>query len=114
MPKQVDLYAADPLCGFGVNLAGMKTMAAGMKRTTDPAELARIRKDLPIHIFAGDRDPVNNGLSWLKPVAERYRAAGIRDVSERYYKDGRHEMFNETTRDAVIADVVAWMQRAVG
>ncbi len=112
-PAQVDLYVADLLCGFGVNLASTKAMAEALKRTTDPAQLARIRKDLPIHIFAGDRDPVNNGLAWLKPLAERYRAAGIRDVSEQYYKDGRHEMFNETNRDAVIADVVAWMRRVV-
>ena len=34
-------------------------MAAGARRLADPGELARISKDLPIYIMAGDADPVN-------------------------------------------------------
>jgi len=56
---------------------------------------------------------VNGNLVRLKPVAERYRAAGIRDVSEKYYKDGRHEMLNETNREEVLSDLLAWLQRVV-
>jgi alpha-beta hydrolase superfamily lysophospholipase len=85
-------------------------MVAGAARLVDPAELARIRKDLPIYIFAGDKDPVNHNLEWLKPLAERYRAAGIVNVSEKYYPDGRHEMLNETNRDEVMTDLVSWLR----
>ena len=60
-------------------------MAASAIRLVDPAALAQIRKDLPIYIFAGDKDPINHDLEWLKPLAERYRAAGIENVSEKYY-----------------------------
>jgi alpha-beta hydrolase superfamily lysophospholipase len=49
----------------------------------------------------------------LKPVAERYRAAGIANVTEKYYPDGRHEMLNETNRAEVIADLVSWLKKAV-
>ena len=111
--SEVDKYVADPLCGFGVNKTGIVTMARSLARTVDPKALAPIRKDLPIYIFAGDKDPVNQGLAALKPVAERYRAAGIRDVTEKYYKDGRHEMFNETNRDEVHADLLGWLKRVV-
>src|SRR5216684_1644668 len=91
-PAAVDAYEADPLCGFGINKKAMQTMAAGASLLVDPAALAQIRKDLPIYIFAGDKDPINHGLEWLKPVAVRYRAAGITNVSEKYYPEGRHEM----------------------
>ena len=110
-PAAVDAYEADPLCGFGINKAAMQTMAAGASRLVDPAALAQIRKDLPIYIFAGDKDPINHGLEWLKPVAERYRAAGITNVSEKYYPEGRHEMLNETNRDEVMRDLASWLQK---
>jgi alpha-beta hydrolase superfamily lysophospholipase len=111
-PAAVDAYEADPLCGFGINKTAMQTMAAGASRLVDPTALAQIRKDLPIYIFAGDKDPINHGLEWLKPVAERYRAAGITNVSEKYYPEGRHEMLNETNRDEVMRDLVSWLQKA--
>jgi alpha-beta hydrolase superfamily lysophospholipase len=109
----VDAYEADPLCGFGINRKAMETMAASAIRLVDPAALAQIRKDLPIYIFAGDKDPVNHDLEWVKPLAERYRAAGIANVSEKYYPDGRHEMLNETNRNEVMRDLAAWIQKAI-
>ena len=107
----VDAYVADRLCGFGINKRAMATMAAGASRLIDPSELSKIRSDLPIYIFAGDKDPINHDLEWLKPLAERYRAAGVADVSEKYYPNGRHEMLNETNRDEVMSDLLAWIQR---
>jgi len=110
---EVDKYIADPLCGFGVIASSMATMAAASARIVNPAELARIRKDLPIYIMAGDKDPINHDLEWLRPVAARYRAAGIKAVTEKYYRDGRHEMFNETNRAEVYRDLLAWMRDAL-
>ncbi len=109
-PAVVDAYVADPRCGFGVNARAVQSMAAAAPRLVDPAELRRIRPDLPICIFAGDRDPLNHDLQWLKPVAERYRAAGVRNVTEKYYAGGRHEMLNEINRAEVIADFQSWLQ----
>jgi alpha-beta hydrolase superfamily lysophospholipase len=112
-PAQVDAYEADPLCGFGIDKQAMGSMAAAAIRMIDPAALSQIRKDLPIYIFAGDKDPINHDLEWIKPLAERYRAAGITNVSEKYYPQGRHEMLNETNRDEVMRDLVNWLNRAI-
>ncbi|MGC2445503.1 serine aminopeptidase domain-containing protein, partial [Candidatus Binatus sp.] len=112
-PAAVDAYEADPLCGFGVNKKAMQTMAASMVRLIDPAAIGQIRKDLPIYIFAGDKDPINHNLESLKPVAERYRAAGIANVTEKYYAEGRHEMLNETNRDEVMRDLVSWLKETI-
>jgi alpha-beta hydrolase superfamily lysophospholipase len=113
-PAVVDAYIADPLCGFNANERSSAGMMAAAARVAGPAALARIRKDLPIYILAGDADPINHRLEWLKPLAERYRAAGIAEVTEKYYRDGRHEMLNETNRAEVLADLLAWMRRVVG
>jgi len=80
-------------------------MVAAATRLSDSAAIARIRKSLPIYIVAGDADPVNHNLEWLKPLAERYGAAGIVSVAEKYYSQGRHEMLNETNRDEVVSDI---------
>jgi alpha-beta hydrolase superfamily lysophospholipase len=46
-------------------------------------------------------------------VAERYRAAGIANVTEKYYAEGRHEMLNETNRDEVMRDLVGWLKETI-
>ncbi len=88
-------------------------MATGGARTVNPTEIARIRKTLPIYIFAGDKDPVNHHLEWLRPLGGRYRAAGIADVTEKFYPDGRHEMLNEINRAEVMLDTATWLRRAI-
>jgi alpha-beta hydrolase superfamily lysophospholipase len=110
----VDAYVADPLCGFQLKPASMMSLVMSAPRLADPKELVRIRKDLPIYLFAGDADPVNHKLEWLKPVAARYRAAAITNVSERYYPDARHEVMNETNREEVIGDLLAWLKLTIG
>jgi alpha-beta hydrolase superfamily lysophospholipase len=110
----VGAYIADPLCGFQLKPAALMSLGMSALRLADPKELARIRKDLPIYLFAGDADPLNHKLEWLKPVAARYRAAAIANVSERYYPNARHEVLNETNRQEVLRDLLAWLRRTLG
>jgi alpha-beta hydrolase superfamily lysophospholipase len=107
----VDAYIADPYCGFQ---GRHRSASLGGQRAADPAELKHIRPDLPIYLFAGDKDPLNGDLAFLQVLIERYRAAGVKDVTYDFYPGGRHEMLNETNRDEVIANLVAWINRVVG
>jgi alpha-beta hydrolase superfamily lysophospholipase len=110
-PVQVDLYVNDPLCGFSVSESSLASlMAAGMSYSTSEAT-DRVRKNLPIYLFAGDADPVGAGGKLVEFVAERYRAAGIEDVISKLYPGARHEVFNETNRSEVEADFTAWAIR---
>jgi alpha-beta hydrolase superfamily lysophospholipase len=107
---EVDAYMADPLCGFATEDAIMAGVLGTAVRTTDPAELARIRPDLPVLVISGDRDPVGGpGARNVTTLVERYQAAGLTDVTLRLYPEARHEVFNETNRDEVTADVVDWL-----
>jgi alpha-beta hydrolase superfamily lysophospholipase len=107
----VDAYLADPLCGFGTDATSAKDMFVGARRLADPAEVARMPHDLPMYLAVGSKDPVNGGLTLLWPLVDRYRAAGLTDVTVRVYDDGRHEILNEINRAEVIDDLLQWLQR---
>ena len=107
----VDAYLSDPLCGFGIDSASTKDMFVGARRLADPAELARMPHHLPMYVAVGSKDPVNGGLTLLWPLVDRYRAAGLTDVTVRVYNDGRHEILNEINRAEVIDDLLQWLQR---
>jgi alpha-beta hydrolase superfamily lysophospholipase len=108
---EVDLYVADPLCGFGVDPAGTRTLVAAAPRLGDPAALAAIRSDLPIYLVAGSADPLNLELAMLGIVVERYRDAGVTDITTDYHDGARHEVFNETNRDEITAHLLSWLER---
>jgi len=107
----VDAYIADPLCGFGIDAASVKEMFAGARRLADPAEVARMPHYLPVYLAVGSKDPVNGELTLLWALVDRYRAAGLNDVTVRVYDDGRHEILNEINRAEVIEDLLHWLQR---
>ncbi|WP_421931645.1 alpha/beta fold hydrolase [Phenylobacterium sp.] len=111
---EVDKYIADPLCGFSRQPSAAESFARVGARLRDPAEIAKIPKDLPLYIFVGDKDPINRDLELLHPLVNRYRDAGLTRMEVKIYEGGRHEMLNETNRDEVVADLLAWLRKTVG
>jgi alpha-beta hydrolase superfamily lysophospholipase len=109
----VDAYIADPRCGFGLETGAAKAMFAGARRLADPAEVSAMRPGLPAYIAAGESDPVNGQLALLTPLTERYRAAGLADVTVRTYPEARHEILNEINNAEVIAEIGGWVDRVL-
>jgi alpha-beta hydrolase superfamily lysophospholipase len=107
----IDAYLADPLCGFGIDAASLKDMFAGARRLADPFQVARMPHYLPLYIAVGSKDPVNGELTLLWPLVDRYRDAGLSDVTVRVYDDARHEILNEINRANVIDELLQWLQR---
>lgn len=112
-PAQVDAYIADPLCGFTVSAEGLGSMFANLDDLAPAAMQSRIRPELPLYLFIGDQDPVSNKAEWFYPLVQRYRDAGLRDVSCHVFGGARHETLNETNRDEVVAVLLAWIERVV-
>ncbi len=110
---EVDAYIDDPACGFGVAAAGLAGMLQGTAGAADPERLGAIRADLPILIVSGDADPLAGGGALVELVGQRYRDAGVKDVTGKLYPGARHEIFNETNRDEVTADLIAWLDDVV-
>ena len=106
---EVDRYVADPLCGFDLPDATVPALFGAAGTLADPTSLASIRPDLPLLVASGTDDPLAGGGQLVEVLAQRYRAAGLVDVTVRLYDGARHEILNETNRDQVTADVVAWL-----
>ena len=111
-PREVDAYIADPLCSFTITPASRQSMFDACDRLSAPGAWAALPKELPVYLFTGDRDPVNNCLAWFHPLVQRLRDAGLTDVQTRIYPGARHEVLNETHRDEVTADLLAWLAHA--
>src|SRR5262249_2063379 len=103
----------DPFCGFGVAGVELRSMADEAPRGADPHALAQIRKDLPLLMMSGAADPLAGGLVLVDLGAQRYRDAGLTDVTTKWYNGARHELLNETNRDEVTRDVLAWLRDAL-
>jgi alpha-beta hydrolase superfamily lysophospholipase len=107
---EVDLYIADPACGFGADADAVADMTAAAKQPVEGDVLRSIRPDLPMLLMSGSADLLSGAMALVELVAERYRDAGVRDVTVIGYQDARHEIFNETNRDEVTADLVDWLE----
>jgi alpha-beta hydrolase superfamily lysophospholipase len=106
---EVDKYVADPLSGFDLADDTVPQLFSAADRLADPAELARIRKGLPILVTSGQADPLSGDGQLVGVLAQRYLGAGIADVTLTVYPEARHEIFNETNRDQITADIIEWI-----
>ena len=111
-PAQVDAYASDPLCGFRCTNQLWIDLLGGLQQISKASNLAQIDPGLPLLIMGGECDPVSEGKR-LTDLAKALRDAGNRQLQLNLYPQARHELFNETNRDAVMADVIAWLNQAL-
>ena len=106
---EVDAYVADPLSGFDLADDTVPQLFSAAARLADPTALAAIRDDLPILVVSGQDDPLSGNGQLVTTLGQRYRDAGVADVTVQIYPGARHEIFNETNRDEITAFVVSWL-----
>ncbi|VVO16518.1 alpha/beta hydrolase [Pseudomonas fluorescens] len=111
-PDEVDKYAKDPLCGFRCTNQLWIDLLGGLQQISKASNLAQIDPGLPLLVMGGECDPVSNGTR-LKDLADAFRAAGSQCLQLNIYPQARHELFNESNRDEVIADLLAWLAQAL-
>jgi alpha-beta hydrolase superfamily lysophospholipase len=109
-PAEVDKYIADPFCGFPFSNQFAIDLFDGLLAIAGPEMIARVPKNLRIYIFNGSRDAVGAN---VKSLIDAYRKADL-DVTAKTYAEARHETLNETNRDEVTADLIAWIKSVVG
>jgi alpha-beta hydrolase superfamily lysophospholipase len=72
-----------------------------------------VRRDLPILVQVGEADPIGGEYS-NKALVEAYRKnAGIEDIELYVYHECRHEIYNELNKEAIIYDLVTWVNQRV-
>jgi alpha-beta hydrolase superfamily lysophospholipase len=114
-PAEVDAYIADPLSGDDMPLtaayaAGVFGLAVG---SATPEAIRRLPDGLPVLLLSGQLDPVGGAeAAQVTALARLLRNRGL-PVEQHVYPDARHEVFNETNRDEVTGDLLAWLDHRV-
>ncbi|MDR2607498.1 MAG: lysophospholipase [Treponema sp.] len=104
-------YANDETCGFVFTAGAYYDMFNALKEINSPSWPLQIPKDLPVYFFAGDEDPVGDYGKGVEKVYRAVKAAGVKDVSLKLYKGGRHEMLNEANKEEVYRDTLEWLEK---
>jgi len=101
----VRAFVADPLT-FEAKAAKLFGLVEASRLLGRPRRLAR---DLPLLIQIGSEDTLGGPRS-VELLARAYRErGGLSDVTVRVYEGARHEIYNETNREEVVADLLAWL-----
>lgn len=112
-PAEVDKYVADPLCGFPATLQLWIDLLEGWAAVSRAEHRKRVPKALPLYLISGERDPVSGNTRQLGPWIAEYRTTGLVTLAYKFYPEARHELFNETNRDEVTADLIRWLDQIV-
>jgi alpha-beta hydrolase superfamily lysophospholipase len=112
---EVDAYIADPLSGDDMPLT--YAYAAGVfglsVRAASPEGVGRLPENLPVLLLSGERDPVGGEAAAFVTALGRLMEKRGLPVERRIYPDARHEVFNETNRDEVVADLTRWLEQRI-
>lgn len=104
-------YEADKYCNFKFSVSAMHDLVKLNQLSNRPAWFKSIRKDMPILIISGSDDPVGSYGNGVTKVYERLKAAGVRDVTLKLYKECRHEIHNDNCKDEVIKDIIEFIKK---
>lgn len=103
-----DIYRNDPLCTFSFTVSAMKDLVTLNRQANRASCLEALSHQLPILLVAGKEDPVGN---YGKGVTHIYHALQKRgaDVRMVLYDGCRHEILNDTCREAVIQEILLFV-----
>ena len=105
-PAVAQAFVADPLTTLEP-ISKLFGLRDGLRLFGRPAK--NLPSNLPLLIQVGGDDTVGGEKSALKLADAYARRSGLRDIHLIIYPGARHEIYNETNREAVRADLIAWL-----
>ncbi len=89
-------YHCDSLCGFTCSNRFYSDFFRGLRKLYTRKYKAGLRRDLPLLLVSGAKDPVGNMGKGVKKLEKFYRnKAGMKNVEYVLFEDSRHEFLNE-------------------
>lgn len=111
--EQVEKYINDPFCGVVCSCGFFYDLVQGLKEIEDKENLKKVPLDIPIYIISGDKDPIGKNGKGVLRLRDRYIKLGVKDVTCKLYKDGRHELLNEINKEEVFEDIICWLNNKI-
>lgn len=109
----VDAYMADPLCGYVATSRLYADMMGGLLDISDPENISKMNKAMPVFFIAGTMDPVGENGEGVRRAFEAFQKAGMQKAELKLYPECRHELLNELNRDEVYHDVLSWLNKNI-
>ena len=104
----VGKYIDDPFCGFLCTTSFYRDLTKLAKWAAIKKNINKTRKDLPIHFFTGDKDPVGGYATQVAKLQKTYETLGFTNTAITIYPEARHELLNELNADEVMQDAIAF------
>ena len=108
---QVDKYVEDPFCGTIFSISFFKDLLTGLLYINNQKNINKVAEDLAVLFFSGEKDPVGNFGKGVTEVNNKFKKAGIKNLSMNLFSEGRHEMLNETNNQEVYQFILEWLEK---
>jgi alpha-beta hydrolase superfamily lysophospholipase len=112
--EEISRFLADDLCRISYTWGFYRDLIRALNRIHRREAVGKIRKDIPVYIFAGTSDPVGEMGKSPTALVEAYRSAGVGDLEFVLYPGARHETLNESNREEVMENLLSWLKRHTG
>ena len=111
--SQVADRDTNPLTSYLFSVSGYIDLFEALGRSNAKAWFDSFPKDIPTLVISGEDDPVGDYGKGVRYVYDGLKGRGA-DAELLLYPGARHELFNETNRDEVFSDMLAWLGRKIG
>lgn len=105
---EVDKYINDDACGRIFSVKYFHDFLLGCKRVTNKQKL--IRKDIPILLIAGDKDPVGDSGKAVAKLNEVQTKLGLQSTLK-LIPDNRHEILLEKDKLETYKFIINWLNQ---
>ena len=116
LTREIELVAdrqTNPFTSFKFTTAGYIDLFTLLKRSNSAEWYKAYPKDMPTLVVSGDMDPVGDYGKGPLEVYKKLLVEGLSNIDLKIYEGARHELFKETNRLEVFADLVAWIDEAI-
>ena len=108
-PSMVADRPTNPKTNFIFTISGYGDLFYMLGAVNSKNWFEKFPKSLPTLVVSGENDPVGNFGKGVRYVYDNLKKFGA-DADLKLYEGARHELFNETNREEVFADLVAWIE----
>ena len=111
--SEVDLYVADPLCGWDASVSMWIDLFDLVFAGADDVNFAGVRRNMPFNLVGGECDPATDGGKAVWALAARMRRMGFSNLVSKVYPETRHESLNEINHEPIMADFAGWLEQTL-
>lgn len=101
----------DPKMNYEFSLNAFEALFRTAEEAVDPKRAARMPKELPLLVMAGEEDPVGGNGKGVRRFAAMLKKIGMKRVTCMFYPRNRHELIHDLDKDRVMRDIRDWCDK---